>query len=378
MSNATLPRNEIIHSRITANGQLDVFLAEEDVPQPLSGQVVVEVEAAPINPSDIGVMIGFGDPATLEDTSTASGPSVRFQVPEQLIPMVKARLGQALPVGYEGAGRVVRAGAGAEHLLGRTVSVSNGAMYARYKLAGADECFVLPNDASPRDGAASFVNPLTALGMVETMRQEGHVALIHTAAASNLGQMLNRICVADRVPLVNVVRSAAQQEILRAAGSTFICDLTSPTVNEELVAAIGATRATIAFDAIGGGAVPNLLLNAMETVYGGELTSYSPYGSSIPKQVYVYGALDFTPIELFRGFGFTWAMGGWLLPNFLARVSPVVLERMRNRVAAELKTTFASHFDTEISLRDALRPDIIGSYTQRATGKKYLINPKRA
>jgi NADPH:quinone reductase-like Zn-dependent oxidoreductase len=293
--------------------------------------------------------------------------------------MLAGRLDQSLPVGNEGAGTVVSAGASpeAQALLGRRVAILGGAMYAQYRTVKAADALPLPADATAADGASCFVNPLTALGMVETMRREGHTALVHTAAASNLGQMLNRICLADGVGLVNVVRSEEQAKLLRDAGAKHVVDSSSADFMASLVAAITETKATIAFDAIGGGKLASQLLTAMEAAAVARMTTYSRYGSDTFKQVYIYGGLDIGPTELTRSFGFSWALGGWLLTPFLQKIGRDDANRLRQRVASELKTTFASHYSAEISLRDVLKPEVIKAYTRRATGEKYLIDPTR-
>jgi NADPH:quinone reductase-like Zn-dependent oxidoreductase len=299
------------------------------------------------------------------------------QVPKGLMRAVAARLDESMPVGNEGAGTVVAAGPdpAAQALVGKTVALLGGAMYAQYRTAKAADVLPLPAGASAADGASCFVNPLTALGMVETMRREGHTALVHTAAASNLGQMLNRICLADGIGLVNVVRSEEQAKLLRDAGAKHVVDSSAPDFMKDLVAAITETKATIAFDAIGGGKLASQLLTAMEAAAVARMTTYSRYGSDTFKQVYIYGGLDIGPTELTRSFGFSWALGGWLLTPFLQKIGRDEANRLRQRVASELKTIFASHYTGEISLRDVLKPEVIKAYTRRATGEKYLINP---
>jgi NADPH2:quinone reductase len=298
-------------------------------------------------------------------------------VPERFLKAMQARLDQSLAVGNEGAGVVIAAGANAQGLLGKTVAVIGGAMYAQFRTVKAADCLLLPDGATAADGASCFVNPLTALGMVETMRREGHTALVHTAAASNLGQMLNKICIADRVSLVNIVRSPEQASLLRQIGATYVCDSSSPSFSEDLTEALVATGATLAFDAIGGGKLASRILTAMEVAANRTAKSYSRYGSTTHKQVYIYGGLDTGPTEITRGFGMAWAVGGWLLFPFLQKVGPEVAQSLRERVARELKTTFASHYTAEISLAEALRPEVIAIYNRRATGEKYLINPNR-
>jgi hypothetical protein len=308
---------------------------------------------------------------------TPDNPVVTATVPEAMMRAMTGRLDESMPVGNEGAGVVVSAGASdaAQALLGKNVAMIGGAMYAQYRCLNAAACLVLPAGATPADGASSFVNPLTALGMVETMRREGHSALVHTAAASNLGQMLNRLCLKDGIGLVNIVRDAKQEELLRAAGAVHVCNSTAPTFMTDLTATLIATGATLAFDAIGGGKLAGQILTAMEAAANRTAKVYSRYGSTVHKQVYIYGGLDTRPTELIRSFGMAWGIGGWLLFPFLQKLAPTDAQRLRERVAAELKTTFASHYTRVISLYEALQLETIAAYSKRATGEKYLINP---
>jgi NADPH:quinone reductase-like Zn-dependent oxidoreductase len=250
-------------------------------------------------------------------------------------------------------------------------------MYAQYRVIKARECLPLPAGTAPAAGASCFVNPLTALGMVETMRREGHTALVHTAAASNLGQMLNRICLKDGIGLVNVVRKPDQAALLRAQGAAHVVDSSSETFMAELTEALVETGATIAFDATGGGQLASRILTAMEAAITRTAKEYSRYGSNVHKQVYLYGTLDMRPTEIVRNFGFSWGMGGWLLFPFLQKVGPEVGARLRQRVVDELHTTFASHYSKEVSLAEALSAEAIAAYGARATGTKYLIVPSR-
>jgi NADPH:quinone reductase len=261
-------------------------------------------------------------------------------------------------------------------MLGRTVAIAGGGMYAQYRCADAGMALVLPEGTPARVGASSFVNPLTALGMVETMRREGHTALVHTAAASNLGQMLVRVCLEDGVPLVNIVRKPEQADILRSIGAEHVLDSTSPDFMKQLIAALGQTGARLAFDAIGGGTLASSILTAMEAASSAG-AEYSRYGSNTHKQVYIYGALDRSPTVLNRSFGFAWGVGGWLLTPFLGKVGLETFLALRQRVAAGLETTFASSYTGEVSLAEALQPQAFLEYTKQATGEKYLIAPHK-
>lgn len=368
-----------LRSLIRSSGELELSLVEVPVPVPADDEVLIRVEAAPINPSDQGLLFGAADMSRAVQSGTAQRPVVSAPLSAAALGAMAGRLDESMPVGNEGAGTVVRAGAApqAQALLGRVVAVIGGAMYAQYRCVKAADCLVLPQGASAVEGASCFVNPLTALGMVETMRLEGHSALVHTAAASNLGQMLNRICLKDGVGLVNVVRSPQQVELLRSQGAVHVCDSSAPGFREALTDALAATGATIGFDATGGGNLAGQILACMEAAIGRSAREYSRYGSSVHKQVYLYGALDRSPTVIERSFGMAWGVGGWLLFPFLKRVGPQVAQRLRERVAAELATTFASRYTREVSLAAALSLEAIAVYGRRATGEKYLIRPQQ-
>ena len=364
-----------LRTTVSEAGELTLDLVEQQVADPGPDDVVVQVQAAPINPSDLGLLLGPADLSTMQASGTPDRPVLKMRVPQSAMPAMAPRLGQSMPVGNEGAGTVVRAGTNARDMLGRLVGMSGGAMYTQLRTLPARACTILPDGATAADGASMFVNPLTALAMVETMRREGHRALVHTAAASNLGQMLNRICIADGIGLVNVVRSAGQVKILRDLGAAHVLDSNEAGFPGALENAIAATGATIAFDPIGGGDLPNTILHAMEAAANRTATAYSRYGSSVFKQVYIYGWLGQGPTVIDRGFGFAWSVGGFLLTPFLAKIGQDEVARLRERVRNELTTTFASHYTQTISLRDALNPGIVAAYVRKATGEKYLIDP---
>jgi len=369
-----------LRSLVKPDGELEISLLGVATPDPAPDEVVVRIEGTPINPSDIGLLFGAADISTARVSGTPASPVVTAQIPARLMKGMAGRLGQSLPVGNEGAGVVVAAGssAAAQALLGRTVAAVGGAMYAQYRCIKADQCLVLPEGTTPAEGASCFVNPLTSLGMTETMRREGHKALVHTAAASNLGQMLNRICIKDKIDLVNIVRKPEQAAILKNIGAKYVCDTSSPAFLEELTQALADTGATIAFDATGGGKLAGQILTCMEAALNRNAKEYSRYGSTTHKQVYLYGSLDTGPTEFVRNFGMAWGIGGWLLFPFLQRIGASAAQALRQRVVAELKTTFASSYSKEISLAEALQPEAIAVYCQRATGTKYLINPNKA
>ena len=364
-----------MRSMISSAGELTLSLARVPTPKPGPGEVLVKLEAAPINPSDIGLLLGAADVSTARLSGSGETGVLTCDVPAAAMRAMAARVDQSLPVGNEGAGTIVAAGDDVASLIGRRIAIIGGATYAQYRCVRAADGLLLPADATAAEGASCFVNPLTALGMTETMRREGHTALVHTAAASNLGQMLNRICLQDGIGLVNIVRSPAQAAILKGEGAKYVVDSSSETFFDDLVAALTATGATIAFDAIGGGKLAGQILTAMEAAAQKTAAGYSRYGSTVHKQVYIYGGLDMRPTEFNRGFGMAWGMGGWLLFPFLQKIGPVDAQKLRDRVAAELRTTFASHYSAEISLIEALQPDVVAAYNRRATGEKFLITP---
>jgi NADPH:quinone reductase-like Zn-dependent oxidoreductase len=369
-----------LRSLIKKSGELEISLLQVPTPEPSADEVVVRVEASPINPSDLGLLVGAADMTSAKAAGSKDAPIITARVPEAAMRAMAGRLDESMPVGNEGAGVVIRTGSSdaAKALMGKTVSVIGGAMYSQYRTVKASDCLALPTGTTAAEGASWFVNPFTALGMTETMRREGHKALVHTAAASNLGQMLNKICLKDGIGLVNIVRKAEQAEILRKIGAKYVVDSSSPTFMSDLTNALAETGATIAFDAIGGGKLPGQILTCMEAAINREAKAYSRYGSNVYKQVYLYGMLDPGPTELNRAFGMAWGIGGWLVTPFLMKISAADRQRLRERVASELKTTFASHYTQVVSLAEALHLSHLAVYGKRATGEKYLINPSKA
>ena len=369
-----------LRSLVRSSGELELSLLEVPIMHPGPAEVLVRIEAAPLNPSDHGLLFGAADMTAAVASGTSARPIVTAPIPASAMRSMAGRLNQSLPVGNEGAGVVVETGGSdaARALMGKKVAMMAGAMYSQYRTVGADQCLVLPQDATVADGAAAFVNPMTALGMADTMRREGHSAIVHTAAASNLGLMLQRLCAADGIKLVNIVRSDDQDSILRGIGARYVCNTRSALFAEELADAVAVTGATIAFDAIGGGTLAGQILRSMEAAALRNAKSYSRYGSTVHKQVYIYGGLDSRPTELARDYGMAWGVGGWLVMNFLQRIGPVSVATLKQRVARELTTTFASRFTAEISLADTLHLEMIAVYRKRETGKKYLVNPSRA
>lgn len=366
-----------LRTLITPDGQLRISLEPVTLEAPAPGEIVVRMEAAPINPSDLALLLGPADPATLAAAGPGGQPALLAQVAPAALGSVRGRIGQSLPAGNEGAGTVVEAGPDVSHLVGRRVGMWGGGMYATLRKIAARDCIVLPDGIASREGASLFVNPLTALGFVETMRRDGHAAIVHTAAASNLGQMLVRICGADGIPLVNVVRSAAQANLLRGLGAEHVVDSSAPDFEARLDEALTATGATLCFDAVGGGDLASRILNAMEGVAVRAMPAYNRYGSTVAKQLYVYGLLDPSPLVLRRGFGFAWSIGGWLLPHFLQRAGQDVAARLRQRVVDEIRTTFASHYTRTVGLADMLDPEVMAAAQRKSTGEKILVDPSR-
>jgi NADPH:quinone reductase len=375
-----IPKESLqLRSLVKESGEVELSLVGAPTTDPGPDEVVVRIEAAPINPSDLGLLLAAADWKNSRVGGTSERPTCTLGavLSPGALRSLGARIGISMPVGNEGAGTVVAAGSspGAQALLGRTVAVLGGAMYAQFRTLSVNQCLLLPRGTTAREGASCFVNPLTSLGMVDTMKREGHQALVHTAAASNLGQMLNRVCLKDKIPLLNIVRKADQGKILREAGAVHVCRSDSPTFMHDLTEALAATGATIAFDAIGGGPLAGQILSCMEAALNRSSATYSRYGSATHKQVYLYGALDTSATTLTRDVGMAWGVGGWLLTPYLQRIGPQALQALKDRVAGEIKTTFASHYSGELSLAEALHPDNIEAYGKRATGQKFLINP---
>jgi NADPH2:quinone reductase len=362
-----------IKSKISKEGLLSISIDEVEVPELKDGEVLIKVQATPINPSDLGLLVGPADISSLKVVE--KGSLVEMQVPEGLIRSVGARFDQDLPVGNEGAGIVESAGKGAEHLIGKTIGVAGGAMYSEYRCLPAMSCLEMNQGTTSEQAASCFVNPLTALGMVETMRMENHTGLVHTAAASNLGKMLVKICSSEDVPLVNIVRKDEHVDLLKSIGARYVCNSSLNSFMDDLVNALVETESTLGFDATGGGKLASQILTAMEIAANKTATEYSRYGSDKYKQVYIYGVLDRNPTTLTRSFGFSWGLGGWLLTSFIGKVGQERFGELRKKVADEIDTTFESKYSNIISLEEALDPDNILSYTKQATGEKYLIKP---
>lgn len=366
-----------LRSLVTEDGELKLLLKESPIPEPGENDVVVRIEATPINPSDQATLIFPADVSTGETSGTGSDTVYTAKLKAEAHNLVKPRVGKGLRAGNEGAGTVVKAGSGeaAQALLGKTVALMDGALYCQYRKVNVMQCLPLNEGTSAKEGASCFVNPLTAIGMTETMRMDGFKAIIHTAAASNLGQMLNRLCIKDGIDLINIVRKQEQVDILKAQGAKYICNTSDDSFKADLINAIEETSAYIAFDATGGGTLASQILTCMEAAASKNAELRGPYGSNVYKQVYIYGGLDSSPTVINRNFGFSWGLNAWLLTPFLEKAGGEKSMEMRQRVADELSTTFASHYTQEISLVDALQKDIVAGYSKQATGEKYLINP---
>lgn len=371
--------NTQITSTISEDNQLILSLKNIEIAKPSADEVVVRIEAAPLNPSDIAVLFSAADMASATQTGTEQNPIISADIPPQFIPSLKTRIGKVTPIGNEGAGTVVAAGSSpaAQALMGKVVAVIGGGTYRKYHCVNVQSCLVLKEGTTAKEAASSFVNPLTALAMVETMRAEGHKAIIHAAAASNLGQMLNRICISDGIDLINIVRKQEQETLLRDMGAKYVVNSSSESFLADLTAAIIATGATIAFDPIGGGQLSSDILSCMEIAAAKDVKEYNIYGTDTYKQVYIYGALDRGPITLNRNFGFAWGVNGFLLFNALAKLGTDTVMAMRKRIADEITTTFASHYTHEVSLAQALTLPAIAGYSKQATGEKYLITPHK-
>jgi NADPH2:quinone reductase len=370
-----------IRSKVTSDGNIEISIATTDKPVPTDDQVLIEVQASPINPSDLGLLLSFAaDLETINVTGSGDDTVATMKIHPALMGAMKPRLDESMPVGNEGAGVIVDAGANAKDLIGKTVGLAGGAMYSQYRAVPAASCLVMNEGTTASQAASSFVNPLTALGFIETMKMENHTAIVHTAAASNLGQMLVKICKDDDVPLVNIVRKSEHVDLLKSLGAEYICNTSDDDFMDSLVSALVETGATLGFDATGGGnngELPGQILAAMEIAANKTAKEYSRYGSDTYKQVYIYGGLDQSPTILKRSFGMSWGLGGWLLTPMIGRIGMERFQQMRERVAAEITTTFASNYIQEISFEEMLQPEIIKSYAKQATGEKYLVTPHK-
>jgi len=370
-----------IRSTVTSDGNVELSIVKVDTPTPADDEVLIEILAAPINPSDLALLTTFGgDLSNINISGSGDDTVASMKVHPAVMKSMKSRMDKSMAAGNEGAGVVVDAGVNAKGLIGKTVGLAGGSMYAQYKCAPAMNCLVMEDGTTPSEAASSFVNPLTALSFVETMKMENHSAIVHTAAASNLGQMLVKICQSDGIPLVNIVRKEEQVEILKGIGAEYVCNTSDPDFMESLINALVETGATLGFDATGGGnggELPGQILTAMEVAANKNSEQYSRYGSETYKQVYIYGGLDRTPTVLTRAYGMSWGLGGWLLTPMLGKIGMERVQEMRIRIAKEIKTTFASKYAGEISFEEMLQPEVINSYAKQSTGNKFLVNPHK-
>ena len=370
-----------IRSKATSDGNIELSIAKVEKPVPGDDEVLIEVQASPINPSDLGLLLSFAaDVQNINVTGSGDDTVATMPVHPALMSSLKPRLDESMPVGNEGAGIIIDAGINAKDLIGKTVGLAGGAMYSQYRCVPAASCLVMDEGTTPKQAASSFVNPLTALAFVETMKMENHTALVHTAAASNLGQMLVKICKDDGIQLVNIVRKQEQVDLLKSIGAEYVCNTSDESFMDDLVTALVETGATLGFDATGGGnngELPGQILAAMEIAANKNATEYSRYGSDTYKQVYIYGGLDQSPTILKRAFGLSWGLGGWLLTPMIGKIGMERFQEMRMRVAREINSTFASSYAKEISFEEMLQPETIREYAKQATGKKYLVNPHK-
>ena len=370
-----------IRSTVTSDGNVELSIVKVDTPTPTNDEVLIKILASPINPSDLALLTTFGgDLSNINISGSGDDTVASMKVHPAVMRSMKSRIDKSMPAGNEGAGVVVDAGVNAKDLIGKTVGLAGGSMYAQYKCAPAINCLVMEDGTSPTEAASSFVNPLTALSFVETMKMENHSAIVHTAAASNLGQMLVKICQSDGIPLVNIVRKEEQVEILKSIGAEYVCNTSNPDFMENLINALVETGATLGFDATGGGndgELPGQILTAMEVAANKNSEKYSRYGSDTYKQVYIYGGLDRSPTILTRSYGMSWGLGGWLLTPMLGKIGMEKVQEMRTRIAKEIKTTFASKYAKEISFNEMLQPEVMNSYSKQSTGNKFLVNPHK-
>ena len=366
-----------LFSTVTDDHRLVLSIEPLDVPEPSDDQVVVQMQAVPINPSDLGVLLAPANLETARRETIDGNPALVADVPEAMRRAFRGRVNQKLPAGNEGAGIVVAAGAApaAQALLGRTVTLVGGRMYRTHRVMPAAHAVPLPEGADPVEGASLFVNPMTVQAFLETMKLEGHSAMVHTAAASNLGQMLARLCLKQDVPLVAIVRSEAQEGLLKDIGLQHVVNSSTEDFMPRLVAAIATTGATLGFDAVGGGRLASQMLTAMDQAQAKRGAEYSIYGSTAHKQVYLYGRLDPSPTSLSAGLGMYWGVGGWLLTPRLAQLGRERTMAMRRYAVEERNGVFASHYTQTISLEELLEPEVARAVNRKATGEKFLVDP---
>lgn len=365
-------------STISYEGSLRIELRQVPVAPPAADEVVIRVQACPVNPSDMSLMLGPVDADTLRVDRVSGRNVITGSIPADRLPALKRRWDQPVAIGNEGAGTVVAAGSGVSHLKGvKCAAFPMSGMFATYRVVNAADLIALPDDLEPEEAAAMFVNPLTVLAMLETLQREGHSAIVHSAAASNLGQMLVRMCGVEKIPLVNIVRHEEQVGLLRALGAQWVVSSSSPEFDRELFEAIEATGATLLFDAVGGGGLTDRVLRTMEAVGEKNLSAFSRYGSKQPKQAYVYSNLDPGPTQLSRAYGMSWNVSPFSLPFILEKLGRDVRARMQERVLQDIRSTFLSRYTGTIGLEQLLDLEMVRKITRRATASKYLLDPSR-
>lgn len=371
------PNAKQLFTTVTDDGRLVLSIEPYAVPDLAEHQVVVRMEAVPINPSDLGLLTAPANMATVRSESIDGHPALVADVDAAMRPFFAGRAGKKMAAGNEGAGTVVAAGSSdaAQALLGKTVSIVGGEMYRTHRVMPAMMCVPLPDGAAAKEGASLFVNPMTVQGFLNTMRMEGHTGIVHSAAASNLGQMLAKLCLKEGVPLVAIVRNDAQKKILTDIGLSHVIDSSKDDFMSQLIDALAETGATLGFDAIGGGKMASYMLTAMEKAAAKRGAEFSVYGSTVNKQVYIYGRLDTSETILGGGLGLYWGVGGWLLTPHLEKVGMERMMEMRAYTVAERNGIFASDYTREISLSGMIDPETAKAYERKATGEKFLVNP---
>ncbi|MCO4773928.1 MAG: NADH oxidase [Deltaproteobacteria bacterium] len=374
----SLPRQ--LFTTMTEDHELVLTVEPLTVDDPGPDEIVVAVQATPINPSDLGLLVGPADLSTARRTEVDGHPALVASLHAAGRRFVAGRLGQKLSAGNEGAGLVVAAGASdaAQSLLGRTVTAVGGAMYRTHRVVKARRALPLPQGAAAAEGASLFVNPMTVQAFLTTMRAEGHTGIVHTAAASNLGQMLAKHCGKEGVPLVAIVRRASQRELLEKLGVPYVVDSSMDSFFKDLVAALVASEATLCFDAVGGGDLANTVLTAMEVALRTRGVRADIYGTPVLKQVYQYGRLDVGPTKLTPAYGMYWGVGGWLLTPRLHGLGRERTLEMQKYAIEERNGIFASEYARTVSLDDLLDPDTLRAIHRKGTNAKVLVDPSRA
>ena len=361
---------------LSLTGTLSLSLQNTELPPLGAEDILLQVQAAPLNPSDMSFMFTQADLSTLTFDYDASTPCVSMQLPDIIDKRHQHRVEQTLPCGYEGAGVIIEVGSSlSRELIGRTVSCAIGGMYADYKVSPLNAVIVMPEGVTPMQAAAAFVNPMTVLAMLETRRLHQHKALVHTASASNLGKILIRCCKQQSIPLVNLVRNSNQIPALMSLGADIVLDTSDEDFAVQLYDAISQYEPTACFDPIAGGDLLSHVMSTMERVFIDKQQQFSHYGSGVFKQGFVYGHLDNAPLRFTHQIGFSWSLRGWLLGDVLPTLSAECITNMKKSIQSEITTTFASEFNTTITLADILNPVQIATYTAARSNEKFLVVP---